>query len=306
MKSFRGIRVQSLRRLMAWVVAMPLFVLAGYGISVTGQGFAEAKTIVEIDIVNKQYQLPPTTPIIPPGFSDPSAYYSSNKGVKWARMALRDGDTLKICNKDKFVMEPFSLNKGFTNLKAPGGQLHPGGCMTYVVHDNGKDPVSFYLFDELHAQNKTYLVVLPKGWPNQGTEKTRPLPKTNENLTEEYSLTAPPEVTSCSKDEMAVFSKLEGSWKSPNLHLFISGSCDRAGGTMDWREYCSSFDDPNNKDRTYPGTFHARMVGAGLSIEWSLPGQGVHKDQTGTATASPSGNGTLSVSGFGCGGTLTR
>ncbi len=110
----------------------------------------------------------------------------------------------------------------------------------------------------------------------------------------------------CSADEAAVFSKMEGSWKSSNLHVTIGGSCNKATGTMEWREYCSSFDDPNNKDRKYPGTFTGRMVGAGLSIEWSLPGQGVHKDQTGTATASPSSNGTLSISGFGCGGTLSR
>jgi hypothetical protein len=91
------------------------------------------------------------------------------------------------------------------------------------------------------------------------------------------------------------------------MKVTISGSCDHTTGTMEWREYCSSFDDPNNKDRKYPGTFTGDMGPklSELEIDWSLPGQGVHKDQTGTATLSYS-NGTLNIGNFGCGGNLKR
>jgi len=153
-------------------IALSLVLSSSYAF-LADRGIAESKSTVEIDITNKQYQPPPTTLKIPAEFSNPA---STSKGVLYARLAVRDGDTLKICNHDQLTMKPFSLNKGFTNFKAPGGQLKPGQCMTYVVHDNGNDPVLFKLFDELHARNKLFLVVLPARWPDQGRQKTPPGP----------------------------------------------------------------------------------------------------------------------------------
>ncbi len=140
---------------------------------------------VEIDITNKQYTPPPTTPKIPASFKD-----------QGARLAVRAGDTIKICNKDVLVMKPFSLSPGNkfneangsvqdigkdqygmpTNPKGVGvgsnPGLRPGACMSYVAKNPGKDPIFLKLGDEIHARNKLYVVVLPANAPDQGQENT--------------------------------------------------------------------------------------------------------------------------------------
>jgi|GEM_PF-4369254 len=161
------------------LIALSLLLSLSYGALLAGRGIAEAKSTVEIDISSKQYQPPAMTPVIPQALEE-----------KGFRLAVHAGDTLKICNHDQLIMKPFSLNKGFTNFTAPGGQLKPGQCMTYVVNNNGDNPALFQLFDELHARNKLFVVVLPKKWPNQGEEKTPPDRRNLVDPTAEYALTA--------------------------------------------------------------------------------------------------------------------
>jgi hypothetical protein len=100
---------------------------------------------------------------------------------------------------------------------------------------------------------------------------------------------------------------MAGSWTSVILIVTISGSCEQPTGKMTWAEYCSSVSDPNNGNRKYPGNFTTgRMEGGSLAIGFFLPGQGVHKDQNGTASCYLNSDGTLSCRGFGCGGDLKK
>lgn len=146
-------------------IALSLLLASSYGMLLTGRGTADAKSTVKIDIINKQYQPPSTTPVIPTAFEQ-----------QGARLALHAGDTVEICNHDQFVMEPFSPNKGFTDVEkiAPAGKLQRGKCMSFVVANNSGSPIWFKLFDQIHARNKLFIVVLPKNWPDQGEMKTPP------------------------------------------------------------------------------------------------------------------------------------
>src|SRR5262249_53446589 len=96
---------------------------------------------IEIDIRDNQYVPPGRTLKIPPGFKE--------QGV---RFAVRPGDTIKICNSDKFYAKPFSVSKEnkFEGLQGPGG-LAPGKCITVVVNNSGRDPIRFYLPDEINV-----------------------------------------------------------------------------------------------------------------------------------------------------------
>jgi RHS repeat-associated protein len=111
----------------------------------------------------------------------------------------------------------------------------------------------------------------------------------------------------CTAGERAAFAKMTGAWQSVILTVTISGSCEKATGKMTWAEYCSSVSDPKNTNRKYSGNFTSgHMQGGTLSIGFFLGGQGVHKDQNGRASCSLKSDGTLSCSGFGCGGDLKR
>jgi len=133
-----------------------------------------------------------------------------------------------------------------------------------------------------------------------------------------YSLYATPKKTSiesttnnlprgvvpCTAGEKAAFAKLTGAWKSSVKKVTIIGSCEHATGTMEWHEYCPSYDDPNNKDYKYSGSFKGRMAGAYLDVDWDMPAQGIHQEQKGSSTCSLASN--ALTCNFGCGGALKK
>lgn len=124
---------------------------------------AQGKTI-EINIVDKQYQPPAMTVKIPQEFKD-----------KGARLVVRAGDIIKICNADKFFAKPTSLSmqNKFQGIEGPGG-LRPGSCITVKAQNPGNKPISFWLHDNIHLKSRLFLVVLPANWPDEGEENTPP------------------------------------------------------------------------------------------------------------------------------------
>ena len=90
MKKFPRIHASRVPRLMVMLVALPLFSVSAY---------SQGRT-VEIDIKDREYFPPARTLKIPPEFKE--------DGV---RLAVRVGDTIKICNKDRVFAKPFSVSK---------------------------------------------------------------------------------------------------------------------------------------------------------------------------------------------------
>ena len=144
---------------------------------------AQGKTI-EIKIIDKRYVPPARTPKIPQEFKD-----------KGARFVVRAGDVIKICNADKFFAKPFSLSKEnkFQGIEGPGG-LRPGNCITVTAKNSSDKCIQFGLADDIHANMRLFMVVLPANWPDEGEENTPP----NEGS---------------SMDDNSDYSKLSGTWE---------------------------------------------------------------------------------------------
>ncbi len=250
---------------------------------------------VKIIIVDKQYIPPGRTPKIPQEFK-----------TQGARLVVRAGDVVKICNADKLFAKPMSLSKEnkFQGLSGSGG-LRPGDCITIKAQNAGNKPIPFWLHDEIHARAKIFMVVLPANWPNEGEEDTPPAPAYSPN--DKFRMTEGGEVINddprkkpCSAAESKSFSQMVGTWKSYALKLTIKGSCDDVHGSMEWVEWCSGVDDKINNYQKYPGDFEGSMSGSTLTLKWSIPALGPHPKQSGTAYVSVKGDG-VNVSGFGCG-----
>jgi hypothetical protein len=187
MKKFPGIHALRASQLIVVVIAAQLFIASAHELRPNGQeAFAKVTTFsslltlqsqgrtIEIDIRDKEYVPPGRTPKIPSEFK--------KQGVRYA---VRPGDTIKICNQDKFVAKPFSVSPGnkFDGFDGPAG-LRPGSCVTHVVKNDGQTPIRFYLADDIHTHRKLFLVVLPTNWPDEGEENTPPAPQT---LSEPYA-----------------------------------------------------------------------------------------------------------------------
>jgi hypothetical protein len=290
-----------------------VFSLLGFS-ALSQQVSGQVGDIVQIDIKDKQYQPPPITQKIPQSFKDGGT-----------RLAVRPGDTIKICNKDVLVVKPFSdspgnkFNEAKGNAQDPGIDqygdptnprgvgvgsnpgLRTGACMSYTVHNGGNEPISLKLFDEIHANNKIFLVVLPANWPYQGYEKTPPDPRALRDKKSEYLVGETGQIVQnerCDAGQTSLFSKFTGTWKTYAMSITISGSCDEATGAYHVAEYCS---DVNGKDQseTYHGAFTGRMEGESVSFNWAQEAGKRHPKLTGTATCSINKDGTLSCSGFG-------
>jgi hypothetical protein len=248
---------------------------------------AQGKTIV-IKIIDKQYIPPTTTAKIPQEFKD-----------QGARLVVRAGDVIKICNADKFVAKPFSLS-GENRFEGISGKLglRPGDCIMIKARNSTDKPIQFRLADDIHVGAKLFMVVLPVNWPDEGEENT-----TNDATSASEVKPRKP----CISSESQAFSQMTGSWKNSVLKLTIKGSCEAAGGEMEWVEWCSPLEDEINKYPHYPRTFTGAMDGETLVLAWTIPAQGPHKKQKGTAYVHPKTGGAISVKGFACGdGGLNR
>lgn len=194
MKRVPQIRVLRIH-LMVTLVALPLLTLSTPEFLSVQRASAQTEALrpvgapqrpqrtIEIDYHNRRYEPPARTLKIPPDFKKQDA-----------RFAVRAGDTIKICNKDPLYTNPFSVSKGnIFNMK-----LSPGSCQTYMVNNEGEQPIFLRLADEIHTRNKLWLVVLPRNAPYEGEEDTPPPPKQEADL---YSNETPP-----------IKINLEGTW----------------------------------------------------------------------------------------------
>jgi len=79
-----------------------------------------------------------------------------------AQLAVRAGDTIRICNNDLIIHKPFSYspNNRFEGSGRAG--LRPGECVTHVAKNPTAKPISFKLADALHAREQLSMIVLPE------------------------------------------------------------------------------------------------------------------------------------------------
>lgn len=77
-----------------------------------------------------------------------------------AAAAVKDGDTIRICNADTVYHQPFSYSKH--NKFGPGGRvLQREECMTVIARNPTGQSIPFHIFDEIHANEKLLLTVQP-------------------------------------------------------------------------------------------------------------------------------------------------
>jgi hypothetical protein len=74
---------------------------------------------------------------------------------------VKDGDVIRICNKDTFYHSPFSYSKYNQFGKTKGERIASGECMTRVARNPTSENIPFAIFDELHSYEKLSLTVLP-------------------------------------------------------------------------------------------------------------------------------------------------
>ncbi|MFN2531118.1 MAG: hypothetical protein ABR555_07460 [Pyrinomonadaceae bacterium] len=233
MKHFPGMGVLSTRHPMVVLIALTVFSLWDHGRVLNGrQASAEPNTSVttsfppqqkaiEIMLVGKRYVPPKRTSKIP-----------SDLKKDGAELAVRAGDTIKLCNEDSIVYRPFSYSVDNKFGAAAGPRiLRQGECMTYVVKNPTNKPVKFKLFDEIHATQKLYVVVLPANAPDEGEEDT---------------LSEPPV-------ECGAFA---GRWSTNGGMVTIKISGDSANGTYDYQG---------------PSTLNGTISGNTLKGQWSQP-----------------------------------
>jgi len=116
---------------------------------------------------------------------------------------------------------------------------------------------------------------------------------------------AEPPQRKCTVEEAAVFTKMQGSFKSYRMLLTISGSCEDAKGTFRVAEWCEGVEEKGNPqtERTN-GSFKGRMQGSTLSVSsWAQDATKNHPtNNTGTSgSCTIDSEGNVSCSGFGCG-----
>lgn len=121
-----------------------------------------AQNTIDINIQGKEYITPTTTPKIPKELKD-----------KGAAFAVRAGDMINLCNHDRFVSKPFSVSKenkfgGDLGVR----ELRPNDCLTLTANNSTNNPILFWLWDQIHPNQRIALVVLPANWPDEGTESS--------------------------------------------------------------------------------------------------------------------------------------
>jgi hypothetical protein len=199
---------------MVMLIALPLFSLSAY---------SQGRT-VEIDIADKEYFPPARTLKIPPQFKEDGA-----------RLAVRAGDTIKICNKDRFVAEPFSPSKEnkFEGFPGPNG-LRPGSCFSYLVQNPGGNAIPFRLFDAIHPRSKLWLVVLPANAPDEGEEDTPRRPAISHLRGDTYPMSEGGEVIDPPRPPgtyVEESNKLSGTWKCDDGSTFV---LTQSGVALTW------------------------------------------------------------------------
>jgi len=134
---------------------------------------------------------------------------------------VKDGDTIEICNKDRFFHSPFSFSNYNKFGSSKGMVIRPGECFTHVVRNPTNESICVKLFDEMHSSEKLLLTVLP----SSGNAANRPCEKDEEK---------PPGVTPCNPSERAAWAKMLGTWDAPYGDITFSGSCEEVSGF--WRQ----------------------------------------------------------------------
>jgi hypothetical protein len=278
MKSFPSIRALRLPFLTVMLIALPLFISSAQEFFPNSQGAsAKVKTFspllplppqgrtLEIDIKDKEYFPPARTLKIPPGFKE-----------NGARLAVRAGDTIKICNKDQLFFKPFSTSKG-NKFQVPS--LRPDSCMSYVVQNPSGNAISFRLFDEIHTAvgMRLSLVVLPANAPYEGEEDTPPPPKLRQYAINEggdYILSEQP--NSATRPRFS----LSGTWKVGNdwvyaitqdgFHFTWSmGALDETGrGYIEGTKVTATWSGKNGSGSA-TGTVIVDAAGRATKIQWS-------------------------------------
>lgn len=106
----------------------------------------------------------------------------------------------------------------------------------------------------------------------------------------------------CSQTDAGLFSKMSGSWKSYQLHITISGSCDNVTGTWKVTEYCEGVDETYNAGvPRVSGTLKGKMNNGTLQLSFESPPRPGHPNGTkGTGYCTLKSDGTISCSGFPC------
>jgi protocatechuate 3,4-dioxygenase beta subunit len=110
-------------------------------------------------------------------------------------------------------------------------------------------------------------------------------------------------VRPCTADEAGLFNKMTGSWKSISMgpNITISGSCEKASGTISYREYCERPDATYNTTlKSYDVTLDGRMEGGSLQLEYKRPGNSDPNTQKGIGSCRAENDGTISCSGLPC------
>src|SRR5437867_5232960 len=221
----------------------------------------------------------------PPG--EEGAIELRNKEFVPLEATVKDGDSVMFCNRDPFFHSPFSISE-YNKFGSPKGiRLAPGQCFTHIARNPTKEKIRVKIFDEIHAQEKFILTVLPAG---------------ADDSVEEIPDDAIKGPKPCTAEEKAAFAQMSGSWKSYRMNITISGSCEQASGTWRVTEWCEGVDTTDNEAvARVDGTFTGRMQGTTLSLNYKSPPSPHNSAGTkGYGHCSPDGDGAFSCGGFGC------
>lgn len=83
-----------------------------------------------------------------------------NKTFNPVEATVKDGDTITICNNDTVFHQLFSYSK---HNRFEARVLRRGDCTTLVARNPTSQRIKFDIFDDIHANEKLWLTVLPNG-----------------------------------------------------------------------------------------------------------------------------------------------
>ncbi|HEX6188075.1 MAG TPA: hypothetical protein VFZ40_08335 [Pyrinomonadaceae bacterium] len=221
----------------------------------------------------------------PPG--QEGAIELRNKRFVPLEATVKDGDSVMFCNRDPFFHSPFSYSTHNRFGSPKGVRLAPGQCFTHIARNPTKQKIAVKIFDEIHAQEKFTLNVLPA----DADDAVEEIP--------EEAIKGP---KPCTAEEKAAFAKMSGSFKSYRMNVTIGGSCEQSTGTYKVAEWCEGVDETGNPNTPrVTGTLKGRMIGRSLSVTYEQPASpNGHPARKGSGSCSSNSDRTFSCSGFGC------